>query len=225
MEEQKHPEQVGEERKPLPQYEAEMGSEQSLSTPTGGDKDIVEGETPQEGKEEISHDLCIKLSRIEEQLAEMQCLFKEKIADDEVKGKLFEKLYLDLERYRDDFLFRYTLKKLFKDLIALFDRIDGLLQYAENNQLALEDIIYHIKSFRSELLEIMRKQGMSLIESKTEKFDDRYQEAIDIEPVSTAEEDLKVVRVVRRGFLYEDQVFRPEEVIVGKHRKGEDPNG
>ncbi|MGH8524827.1 MAG: nucleotide exchange factor GrpE, partial [Gammaproteobacteria bacterium] len=84
------------------------------------------------------------------------------------------------------------------------------------------DLIDHVRSFRDEILQVLRRQEVSLIESKPGMFNEACQEAIDTRLVSHPEEDQQVVGIVRRGFSYRGRLLRPEEVVVGKFVESEE---
>src|SRR4051794_16813691 len=68
-----------------------------------------------------------RLDRIGEQLTGIIDLFQARIEEDIVKGQLFEQLHQDLARYRDDFVFTSITRRIFTDLLRLFDRVDVTL--------------------------------------------------------------------------------------------------
>jgi molecular chaperone GrpE (heat shock protein) len=157
-----------------------------------------------------------RCAAIDAQLTGLRQLFEEKIREDVARGDLFEKLYRDLANYRDDFLFNNVTRRVLDDLIRLFDRVDRLLDQEAPKQLQELDLIAHLASFRTEILQALRRQDVKLIENGPAVFDESVQEAIDTAPMPLGEDDQKVVTVVRRGFRYRGRVLRPECVIVGR---------
>jgi molecular chaperone GrpE (heat shock protein) len=149
-------------------------------------------------------------------LAGLRQLFEDKIREDSARGDLFEKLYRDLAKYRDDFLFNHVIRQVLVDLVGLFDRVDGLLKDAAPERRQEIDPIAYIASFRTEILQALRRQEVQLVENSPAVFDESLQEAVDTAPVARQEDDQKVVTVVRRGFRYRGRVLRPECVIVGR---------
>jgi molecular chaperone GrpE (heat shock protein) len=162
---------------------------------------------------------------VDAQLAGLRQLFEDKIREDAARGDLFDRLYRDLANYRDDFLFNNVTRRVLDDLIRLFDRVDRLLKQEVLEQLQSKDLIAHITSFRTEILQALRRQEVHPIEDGPGVFDETVQEAVDAAPVPRREDDQKVVAVVGRGFRYRGRVFRPERVIVGRfdaRREAED---
>ncbi|MCD5401783.1 nucleotide exchange factor GrpE [candidate division NPL-UPA2 bacterium] len=156
---------------------------------------------------------------ITERISNLSILFEEKISEDTTKEMLFKNLHSDLTRYREDFLFKNILKKVFMDIIRLFDRVDGLTELAGKEDIDKDSLIDHIKSFRKEILYILKKQEVSLLEKKLDRFDEDFQEAIDAKLVTSSEEDQRIVEVIKKGFTYQGRIFRPEQVIVGRYQQ------
>lgn len=160
-----------------------------------------------------------KMTALEEQMSELKQLFETKISKDEDKGELIRKLYGEVARYRDDFVFKHIKKGIYMDLIGLFDRVSGLVSFLEAAPNVDKDILDNILSFQKEILHILKRQGVFLIDREATKFDEQFQEAIDLKPMSRPEDDQTVIEVVRRGFTYHGTILRPEEVVVGKYKE------
>lgn len=162
------------------------------------------------------------LAAIEAQLAELRRTFDEKIRDDASKGELFEKLYADLARYRDDFVFASITRRVLSDVMQLFDRVDTLLGDGVLAGMQPAEIADHVRSFRTEILQMLRRQEVSIVDPNPGSFDETIQEAVDVRPVSRREDDQRVVAVVRRGFRYRGRLLRPESVVVGRFKAVEE---
>jgi molecular chaperone GrpE (heat shock protein) len=63
------------------------------------------------------------------------------------------------------------------------------------------------------LTEILHRMEVSEIEPK-DVVDRALHKVISFEPADFAEEDGQIVMRVKRGFLWRDQVLRPEEVVA-----------
>jgi len=159
------------------------------------------------------------------QLAELRRLFEEKIRDDVTKGDLFEKLYSDMANYRDDFVFANITRRVLTDLIRLFDRVDALVGEDTIVHLQREDILDHVRSFRGEILQSLRRQEVSIIDDGLGSFDDTVQEAVEVAAVPRREDDQKVLAVVHRGFRHRGRLLRPERVVVGRFNGVEEGQG
>lgn len=88
--------------------------------------DAVDTKAPQKEdeleKEEIT--IATRLTKLENNVAELTQLFKEKIDRDEAKREP------QLQQYEKDFIFENFQKRIFLDIIPLFDRIEDVGMYA-----------------------------------------------------------------------------------------------
>ena len=71
-----------------------------------------------------------------------------------------------------------------------------------------------LQSFIHELLEVLYRREVSLIEAGPSSFDYNQQKAIGVVDVTDPAEHQRVHKVVRRGFRLGERTLRPEEVIV-----------
>jgi molecular chaperone GrpE (heat shock protein) len=168
-----------------------------------------------------------KMNQISNQLIALSDLFHTRIEDDSTKGQLFEQLHQDLVRYRDDFVFNNITRRVFTDIVGLFDRVDTATNDVTIQSLTRDDLIAHVKSFGNEILQLLRRQEVFAVETIPGKFDEAWQEAIEAKSVENSEDDQKVLQIARKGFTYRGRILRPASVIVARHTplKEEQSNG
>ena len=159
------------------------------------------------------------LTAVQEQLEQLQILFKTKILDDEQQREWFARLTSELEEYRQDFFYKHVTSKIFRDLIQLYDTVDQTLRASEEGTPSPDALLSRLESLRGQLLRTMSRLEVALIDSAVgAPFDETEQEAIDVRPVDRPEDDGTVVEVARLGFRYGQRLLRPESVIVGRYQ-------
>jgi molecular chaperone GrpE (heat shock protein) len=159
-----------------------------------------------------------QFASIEEKLDFLTSLFHEKIQDDTTKADLFDKLYQTLADYRDDFIFKHVLQRVFADLIRLLDTLEDTLEEKTLENLQREDLIDRFRSFQQQILKTLKRQDIVPIESlDSQEFDEAIQEAVDTRPVNSPEADQTVIEVLRKGFKYRERILRSAQVIVGRY--------
>lgn len=169
-------------------------------------------------KEEVT--LATRLTKLETTVAELTQLFREKIDRDEAKRELIKTVTMQLRQYEKDFIFEKFQKRVFLDIVQLFDRIEDVKKYA--NLPESEDFNVSLESFRTEILQILGRQGVRLIENAPKRFNMDFQEAIERKPTSNPEDDDVIIEVTKKGFMYQETVLlRPEMVVVEKYDGGE----
>ena len=137
-----------------------------------------------------------------------------------VNHRLFNTLHQELKSYRDNFL-RDTLQKPFiRDLIVLFDdltSLQGQMRSAASAPDARQSVVGqwsdNLDNAIHALLEVMHRMEVNEVEPR-ETVDRTLHKVVSYEPSDFAEDDGRIVMRVRRGFVWRDQVLRPEEVVA-----------
>jgi molecular chaperone GrpE (heat shock protein) len=137
-----------------------------------------------------------------------------------VNQRLFDSLHQELIKYRDNFLHESLQKPFIRDLLILFDDLTALssqLQTAveggENKRGKLVHWRDNLDNAIHSLTEILHRMEVSEIEPK-EMVDRAFHRVVSYEPSDFAEDEGRIVMRVKRGFLWRDQVLRPEEVVA-----------
>ena len=138
-----------------------------------------------------------------------------------VNQRLFDSLHDELIKYRDNFLHESLQKPFIRDLVILFDDLSGLLSQLQTAVEANEgkrggplgQWRDNLENAIHSLTEILHRMEVSEIEPR-ETVDRAIHRVISFEPADFAEEDGQIVMRVKRGFLWRDQVLRPEEVVA-----------
>ncbi len=154
----------------------------------------------------------IHFERIEEQLAV--------IRDSEtVNQKLFDSLHEELISYRDNFVRDALQKPFIRDLVVLFDDLTAIASQmgaeAEKEASGAEQTRSHenLSNILHFVMEILHRLDVTEIESK-ETVDRTLHRVISWEPAESAEEEGRIVKRLKRGFMWQGRVLRAEEVIV-----------
>ena len=137
-----------------------------------------------------------------------------------VNQRLFDSLHQELIKYRDNFLHESLQKPFIRDLLILFDDLTGLssqLQTAEeggeNKRGKLGQWRDNLENAIHSLTEILHRMEVSEIEPR-DMVDRAFHRVVSYEPSDFAEDEGRIVMRVKRGFLWRDQVLRPEEVVA-----------
>ncbi len=136
-----------------------------------------------------------------------------------VNQRLFDSLHDEMIRYRDNFLHESLQKPFIRDLVIVFDDLSRLLSQLqsavneENKRGPLTQWRDNLENAIHSLTEILHRMEVSEIEPK-DMVDRALHKVISFEPADFAEEDGQIVMRVKRGFLWRDQILRPEEVVA-----------
>lgn len=136
-----------------------------------------------------------------EEVVALKDLFFRRLMDDKVKMAVIAQLkeQNDILQKRLD---EKNLSGFVKEMLLICDRID--------NQESIDDLT---ASVEDELLELLARREIYQMEH-TEVFDPKYHNAVGTVPASDELPAKSIVKVVRKGYLLRNQVFRPADVIV-----------
>lgn len=168
-----------------------------------------------------------ELALVQMQLEELTDQIRQVNEREGAMEKVFNTLHSELADYKNDFLYEH-LKPVVRPLLFLFDSLeqfDGeiamaegtLGDTAEGGVLSPSVVRENVRYFRDQLVEALRVCEVVLMDPPTGNYTSKFHKAVDIIPVG-AEEDGKIVRVVRSGWFLNGQLLRPAEVVVGKFR-------
>lgn len=141
------------------------------------------------------------LSKTYEEVVALKDLFLRRLMDDKVKMAAISQLREQNELLQKS-LDEKNLFSFFRELLMVCDRIEC---QEEPDELA--------DSVEEEILELLARREISQMEHPV-TFDPRYHNAVGAEPATEEYPDKSIIKVVRKGYFFRDQVFRPADVIV-----------
>lgn len=140
-----------------------------------------------------------------------------------VNQRLFNSLHQELKNYRDNFLRESLQKPFIRDLVVLFDDLSSLANQMETTGGSadakagiLQQWHANLQNAIHSLLEVLHRMEVNLIEPK-EMVDRSLHRVVSYEPADFAEDDGRIVMRIKRGFIWHDQVLRPEEVVAKRY--------
>ncbi|MDQ2660138.1 MAG: nucleotide exchange factor GrpE [Verrucomicrobiota bacterium] len=155
-----------------------------------------------------------------EQLQRVDQLVVSLCKTENVNQRLFNNLHQELTSYRDNFLRESLQKPFIRDLVMLFDDLTSLKSQMENGvgttkkgQATVALWSENLQNSIHGLLEVLHRMEVNEIEPK-EMVDRGIHKVVSHEPAEFPEEDGQIVLRLKRGFLWRDQVLRPEEVVA-----------
>lgn len=159
-------------------------------------------------------------------LSELKELFEKKISGNESQIMMFDKMYREMENYKDNFLLEALHKPIIHNLIQLYDDFTALeSQFKDilkkNDPVGSEGLSQELQQFQTnlgnisfELEEALYRMDVTPYEEQPEVLDLKLHKTLKVKPTNNPEEDRKVVKVHKKGFCWGDKVFRREEVTI-----------
>ncbi len=152
-----------------------------------------------------------------------------------VNHKMFAALHEELKGYKDGFLLESVHKPIIRDLISLYDDLTAIhaqmqetvVDAAKTPGIAGAALLERLKTMDMNiehncefLIEVLARLEVTLLPVGTGKLDMVTQRALAVEIAEDPEDDGKVVRTLKRGFMWKGRVVRPEEVVMKKWKDG-----
>jgi molecular chaperone GrpE (heat shock protein) len=156
--------------------------------------------------------LATQLQRMDEHMVAMR-------NTDSVNQRLFNSLHQELKEYRDNFLRDSLQKPFIRDLVVLFDDLSTLAAQMQSATAAAErqgsvaQWCDNLENAIHSLVEVMHRMEVTEIEPR-EFVDRAFHKVVTYEPADFAEDEGRIVMRVKRGFVWRDQILRPEEVVA-----------
>lgn len=132
-------------------------------------------------------------------------LFLRRLIDDKVKTAAIEKLSASNQELISC-IDKMHFESIIKELFYICDRIDSK-----------QDITDFEASIRDELHEIFLRRGIKLIPSQS-MFDPAVHNAVKAIPSNDQYPPNTIVKIVRNGYMIDNHVLRPVDVIVSSDR-------
>jgi molecular chaperone GrpE (heat shock protein) len=153
-------------------------------------------------------ELGMQLQRMAEQIVAVR-------NTESVNQRLFNSLHDELKSYRDNFLRESLQKPFIRDLVVLLDDLSTIASQMENAGVAgaVARWSANLQNAIHSLVEILHRMEVTEIEPK-ERVDRTLHRVVSYEPAEFAEDDGRIVMRIKRGFIWRNQVLRPEEVVA-----------
>jgi len=180
-------------------------------------KKVPEGTFKREIKEEI------KAEELEE---EIELLRKElenyKKIEEEYLDRI-KRLQADYDNYRKRTLREHLehIKRANKDLIGkllpVIDNFEIALDAGKKMKKEESDFFKGVEMIYENLMELLKKENVKVIDPKGEEFNPEVCEAVATEAVKDVDEG-KILDVIRKGYMIDDFLIRPAVVKVCKKK-------
>jgi molecular chaperone GrpE len=125
-------------------------------------------------------------------------------------------------------LIKFSTSSLIRDLLIVLDEAEQALKMVKEHS-NIEEIIKGLEMTYNNFLNLLKKRGLTPIESIGRFFDPHLHEIVATKEVEDADKPV-VLDEVQRGYMLEDKVLRPSKVIVGIQKqadsaKAQEPEG
>ncbi len=117
-----------------------------------------------------------------------------------------------MDREKIEFV-KYANEELLMEFIGLFDNLELSLNAVKNQDQKTDSVIKGIEMVLIQAQEILKKNGVTVIEAKGKPFDPHMHEVLMQEPTDECEEGI-VLEEFQKGYLLGEKVIRTVKVKV-----------
>ena len=103
-------------------------------------------------------------------------------------------------------------ENLAEDLISVMDNLERAIMSADEDSTLLQGV----KMVSDQLYDTLEKKGLQRIDAEGEEFDPNIHNAVE---TREHEQDRKVLEQKRPGYMYNEKVLRPAEVVVSENEE------
>jgi molecular chaperone GrpE len=157
------------------------------------------------------------VEELEQQLAEKDKQLQDAIARYRQASSEFEDSRLRLRREIAKDIERGR-REILADLLEVVDNLDRALDAARSTPSAgtPDGLLLGVEMVRRQFLSKLESFGVSRIDSEGQTFDPELHEAVSAVPAASADQDGRIIGVVRHGYRIGGDVLRPASVAVAK---------
>jgi molecular chaperone GrpE (heat shock protein) len=152
-----------------------------------------------------------------QEIAQLRQLFSDRLSEDRVREKAFDQLYEELRQYKEDFLFQAE-KPLLLDLLLFYDSLNWFQEGLIKQEMSPDVVADSFQYLLDEFLEVLYRRDVIPFEASS-KFDRKRHTAVKVEPTDDPAADQTVKQVLKRGFVRNEKILRPEEVVLHRYKK------
>ena len=203
-----------------------VSSEESVESENIVDSELVDNsptieEEEQQPMESINpndlvNTLLERIDCLSQQNELLQKKFDGKIAEDEHKAQLFDKMYNELQSYKTD-LYAKILKPFILSTITLLDDTNTFIGKLGENESALAE--KYLRTMPDDLIDILESNGVVLYEDDVDKFNPRTQRVVKQVPTDNPDLDNFIVKRIRKGYSWNGVNLKPELVWIYKFKQ------
>ena len=143
-------------------------------------------------------------------------------ADDDFKAKYyylaaeFDNARKRFEREKEN-LIKYGNEKVLTNLISVIDNFELTVNALKNdNDDKVQNIVKGIDMIRTQFLDVLKKNGLTEVESLGKQFDPNFHEAVAQAPAE-GKADQEIVTEYQRGYLLNGRLLRASKVVVANN--------
>ena len=112
-------------------------------------------------------------------------------------------------------LIKNASERVVLDLLPIIDNFERSLKSMETSE-SVQPVVEGVNLIYQQMMTLLKQQGVSVIETENQLFNDEFHEAITTTPAPSEDMKGKIIDCVQKGYLMNDKVIRFAKVVVGE---------
>ena len=112
-------------------------------------------------------------------------------------------------------LIKNASERVVLDLLPIIDNFERSLKSMETSE-SVQPVVEGVNLIYQQMMTLLKQQGVSVIETENQLFNDEFHEAITTTPAPSEDMKGKIIDCVQKGYLMNDKVIRFPKVVVGQ---------
>ncbi len=168
---------------------------------------------PEKTENDVQEDPQPGIRDILEAIGRLESKFDRKIAVDEHKNGLFDKLYKERDEYKND-LYAKLLKPFVTGTIAIINDLRSYVSKMENYD--TERSLEYLRTLPDDIAEMLEDNGVEIFAEESDVFNPRTQRARRTVITEDPDMDNRIAERISKGYRWNGAVLQPEMVAVYK---------
>ena len=168
---------------------------------------------PEKTENDVQEDPQPGIRDILEAIGRLESKFDRKIAVDEHKNGLFDRLYKERDEYKND-LYAKLLKPFVTGTIAIINDLRSYVSKMENYD--TERSLEYLRTLPDDIAEMLEDNGVEIFAEESDVFNPRTQRARRTVVTEDPDMDNRIAERISKGYRWNGAVLQPEMVAVYK---------
>ncbi|MFI5912355.1 nucleotide exchange factor GrpE [Dactylosporangium sp. NPDC051541] len=153
------------------------------------------------------------VAALADEVAQLRDLFQRRLLEDRRRQELYDRLCQELDFARSELVGQF-IAPLCRELLLVTDRVSAAGRAGADPAALLASVL-------DEIGEVLARRGIRPMAALGEAFDPGRHDAVERVPVRSDADQGRVLHERRAGYLIDNRVLRPAQVVVG-HRSADE---
>ncbi|MCL2073557.1 MAG: nucleotide exchange factor GrpE [Marinilabiliaceae bacterium] len=183
----------------------------------------VDEESIEEPNEEPPSANNVELSELKEMLSDLSKQFEQKLKYDKHKEGIIDKLHAENQEYKNDLLKKFLSPFIHKVILLIDDYTTLYKKHSETDisEINVPKLLKLFGSFSEDLEALLNDNGVEAFMVEGENIDFLKQKIVETVATDLAEKDKTVCRRIKKGFMMDGKIIRPEHISCYKYENQE----